>query len=222
MEKRKLNNWEIENIEDCIPSVEEMFQIKFHSEELINITDFNELCDAIIEKISLENVDSCTKQQAFYKVRDVFDKIGIKQKKELTLNNKLAELLPRKSRRNLVKQISDSMGFDINLLSPPRVLFLSLFYGVIISIFLLFIKWQVGLIGICVIVPSMVILTKYGIELRALTVRELVELITRENYLKVRSEKGTVNRSELKSVITNWYSDALEMDKGELLNVKFV
>jgi len=221
MGKRKMDNWEIENIEDLIPSIEEMFLIKFHSEELINVSDFNDLCDAIIEKITLKDVDSCTKQQAFYKVRYTFDKIGIREKNALTLENNLAELLPRNSRRRLVKQISDSLGFDINLLSPPRIIYQSLFYGVLISIFLLFIKWQIGLIGVLVTIPSMVILAKFGIELNALTVKDLVELITRENYLKVRSESGTVNRKELKTVITDWFSDMLEMDKVELFNVRF-
>lgn len=221
MEKRKLDNWEIENFEDCIPSIEEMFQIKFHSEELINVTDFDELCDAVIKKISLENIDSCTKQQAFYKLRNAFDKIGIKEKCALTLDNDLAELLPRKSRKHLVREINGALGFDINLLSPPQILYKSMFYGILISIFLLFIKWEIGLIGLVVLIPFMIILSKTAKELKVSSVRELVELITRENYLKVRSEGSTVNRKELKSVITDWFSDMLEMDKDELFNVRF-
>ncbi|MDE5421489.1 hypothetical protein L3073_04670 [Ancylomarina sp. DW003] len=222
MEKRKLDNWEIENIEDSIQSIEEMFQIKFHSEELINVSDFNELCDVIIEEITLEDVDSCTKQQAFYKVRNVFDKVGIKEKSTFTLDNSLSELLPRSSRKRLVKQICDTLGFDINLLFPPRVLYQSLIYGILISFVLLFIKLQIGLIGIVVLIPSMIILSKQGIELNASTIKELVELITRENYLKARSENGTVNRKELKTVITDWLSDTLEMNKEELINARFI
>lgn len=221
MEKRKLDNWEIENFEDCIPSIEEMFQIKFHSEELINVADFNELCDAIIEKITLENVESCTKQQAFYKVRNAFDKLGIKEKSALTLDNNLVELLPRKSRREKAKQINGALGFDINLLSPPQILYKSMFYGILISIFLLFVKWEIGLIGLFVLIPFMIILSKTAKELKVSSVRELVELITRENYLKVRSVNGTVNRKELKAVLTDWFSDMLEMDKDELFNVRF-
>ncbi len=221
MEKRKLDNWEIENFEDCIPSIEEMFQIKFHSEELINVTDFDELCDAVIKKISLENIDSCTKQQAFYKLRNAFDKIGIKEKSALTLDNDLAELLPKKSRKHLVREINGALGFDINLLSPPPTLHKYLFYGILISIFLLFVKWEIGLMGLAVLIPSMIVLTKIGKELKVKSVRELVELITRENYLKVRSESGTINRKELKAVLTDWFSDMLAMDKDELFKVRF-
>ncbi len=222
MEKIKLKNWEIENIEDAIPSIEEMFQIEFYTEELINVTDFNELCEAIIRKITLKNVDSCTKQQAFYKIRKAFDKIGIKEKNALTLDNKLAELLPRKSRRKLVRQIDKTLGFNTNLLTPPRFLFQSMFYGVLIFVFMLFIKPYIGFTGLVVLIPIMIILAKFKNELNAPTVRDLVELITRENYLNVRTEKGTVNRKELKSVITDWFSDMLEMNKDELINAKFI
>jgi hypothetical protein len=94
-------------------------------------------------------------------------------------------------------------------------------YGILISISLLFVKWEIGLMGLAVLIPSMIILTKIGKELKVNSVRELVELITRENYLKVRSESGTVNRKELKAVLTDLFSDMLEMDKDELFSVRF-
>jgi hypothetical protein len=222
METRKLDNWEIENIEGLIPEIEEMFQIKFHSEELINVSSVDELCNVIIDKIPLTNVDSCTKQQAFYRLRVTFDKLGIIDRNSLTLKNKLDELMPRKNRKQLAIRIENELGFKINLIEPPRLLTKILIYGIFISFILLFIKWQIGLVGIIVFILSLMINNKLGNELRVKSVRELIELITRENYLKVRSDNGTINRKELKNVILDWFSDNLEMDKKDLVNARFV
>jgi len=222
MEEVKLDNWEIENVEDLISSIEEMFHIKFHSEELINVLNFDELSNAVVDKIQLRNVDSCTKQQAFYKIRKVFDKIGIKDKNLLTLKHELEDLLPRKTRKQLVSGIEQELGFKINLIEPPRILVRTLFYGVLISFFWLFIKWQIGFIGIVIFIIGLNIANRIGNELRVESIKELVELITRENYLKVRSEQGTINRKELKLIILDWFSDKLEMNKNELNKARFV
>jgi hypothetical protein len=222
MESKKLKNWEIENIEDLIPSIEKMFQIEFQSEELINVSNFDELCIAIIDKIPLTDIDSCTKQQAFYKLRVIFDKLGIIDKNSFTLKNNLDELLPRKTRKQLVIKMENELGFKINLIEPPRLLTKILIYGIIISFILLIIKWQIGFSGVIIFILSLMIINKLGNELRVKSIRELIELITRENYLKVRSDNGTINRKELKTIILDWFSDNLEMDKKDLVNARFV
>lgn len=221
MESRKLKDWELENIEDWIPSIEEMFQIKFQSEDLINVSDFDGLSNTIIDKIPLTNIDSCTKQQAFYKLRVAFDRLGIIDKSLLTLKNNLDELLPRKTRKQLVKQIEKELGFKIKIIEPPRLLTQILIYGLIISFFILIINSQFALLVISFFIICLTINNKFGNELRVKSIKELVELITRENYLQVRSNKGSINRKELKTVILDWFSDKLDMEKMELMNVRF-
>lgn len=222
MEKRILDNWEIENIEDLIPSIEEMFEIKFDKGELVNVSDFHELCYLISNKIDLPNIESCTKQQAFYKLRNVFSKQNLIDRNSLTLEKDLDKLLPRKSRKNLLKKIESEIGFKINLLEAPRFLIKTLFYGLLISLIILFINWQIGLICASTFIFGLIVTSKLGNELRAKTVKDLVELITRENYLKVRSKAGTINRHELRELIVDWFSDKLEMKKEDLLNTRFL
>ncbi|MCP4883827.1 MAG: hypothetical protein GY908_08545, partial [Flavobacteriales bacterium] len=61
----KLENIDIEDIELVLQKVEDTFEFRFVSNELINVTNFGELSDAIMNKITLEHKQSCTTQQAF-------------------------------------------------------------------------------------------------------------------------------------------------------------
>ena len=60
MKTNKLSNSEIEELEFMIPEIEKMYNFKFEENETYQITSFDELCDLIIEKINLKNLDSCT------------------------------------------------------------------------------------------------------------------------------------------------------------------
>ena len=52
MKNNKLDNYEIENIEDCIPTIEEMYQFKFENGETEKVKNFDEFCDLIITKVN--------------------------------------------------------------------------------------------------------------------------------------------------------------------------
>lgn len=54
MKTNKLDVYEIENIEDCIPEIEKMYSFKFENNELENVKTFEEFCDFIIEKNKLK------------------------------------------------------------------------------------------------------------------------------------------------------------------------
>ena len=70
MENNKLKDFEIEELEFMIPQIEKMYNFEFEKDETYTVNNFEELCELIIEKINLKNVDSCTSQQAFYKLRN--------------------------------------------------------------------------------------------------------------------------------------------------------
>ena len=91
-----------------------------------------------------------------------------------------------------------------------------------LSFFLLFIYLQVGIIGITISIFGFYLCKWFGRELKIKTVKELVEKITNENYLMVRSEKDTVNKAELKNVLTNWCAENLGIEKEELKIATFI
>ena len=113
MTNEKLDNYEIENIEDLIPEIEKMYKITFENDELVNVKNCYELSELIIGKIDLENVESCTTQQAFYKLRNSISELGILEKNKLKTETKLKEIFPRKNRRKIVKSLEKNIGFNL-------------------------------------------------------------------------------------------------------------
>ena len=87
---------------------------------LMHICNFGELCDHIANKIQLDNSDNCTSQQAFYKLRDTISSTLQIDKKTISTDLSLPDLLPRESRRSRTKKLEQQLGFKIHILRPPR------------------------------------------------------------------------------------------------------
>jgi hypothetical protein len=221
MNNKILDTYEIENLEDCIPSIEEMYKFKFEDGETQKLKNFDEFCDLIISKINFENVESCTTQQAFYKLRNSLIEEKISEKEKIKLETKLTEIFPRKNRIRLVKRIENNIGFKLNILSPPNFISYTLIILFVISFTLLFINFRVGISGIAISIFGFYLGTRFGKEIEIENIKELVEKITLENYLEVRTQKNTVNKSELKSVITNWFVENSGIEKEKLTTATF-
>ena len=101
MENNKLKNFEIEELEFMIPQIEKMYNFEFEKDETYTVNNFDELCELIIEKINLKNVDSCTSQQAFYKLRNSLIETKIIEKENLKLETELKLIFPKKDRKVL-------------------------------------------------------------------------------------------------------------------------
>jgi hypothetical protein len=221
MNNKILDTYEIENLEDCIPSIEEMYKFKFEKGETQNGKNFDEFCNLIISKIDFENVESCTSQQAFYKLRNSLIEEKITEKENIKLETKLTEIFPRKNRIELVKRVENNIGFKLNILLPPKIIFYTLVLLSVTSLIFLFINFKFGISGIAISVLGFYLCSWFGKELEIETLKELVEKITLENYLEVRTQKNTVNKSELKDVITNWFVENAGIEKEKLITATF-
>ena len=221
MKTEKLDKYEIENIEDLIPEIEKMYNFTFENEEIINAKNFNDFTELIIGKIDLENIESCTTQQAFYKLRKSISEVGILEKNKLNTETKLKEIFPRKNRRELVKSLEENIGFKLNIINPPLLLSISLLIFGIVSFILLFISVKIGIIGLGITILGFQLSLKFGKEIQLNSIRELVAKITTENYLSLRTESNTINRKELKKVILEWVSENSGIKKEKLINSTF-
>ena len=126
MNNKILDAYELENLEDCIPSIEAMYKFKFEKGETQNVKNFDEFCNLILSKIDFENVESCTSQQAFYKLRNSLIEERITKKENIKLETKLTAIFPRKNRIELVKRVENNIGFKLNILLPPKFIFYTL------------------------------------------------------------------------------------------------
>ena len=221
MKNNTLDIYEIENIEDCIPSIEEMYKFKFEEGETQSVKNFDEFCDLILAKIDFDNIESCTTQQAFYKLRNSLIEMNISEKEKIKPETKLKELFPRKSRIKLVKRVENNIGFKLNILLPPKFIFYALVLLSITSLIFLFINFKFGILGIVISIFGFYLCSWFGKELEIETLKELVEKITSENYLKVRTRKNTVNKSELKIIITNWFVENAGIERERLITATF-
>jgi hypothetical protein len=219
----ELKNIDPDDISDLLVKVEKSFDIKFGDTELMHISTFGELCDHIANKIQLDKSDDCTSQQAFYKLRDIISSTLQIDKKTISTNYSLVDLLPRQSRRSRTKKLEEQLGFKINILRPPHWVI-----GILVILFLgslvgLYFNWKIGIIGIVFSIAGLWFANKVGNELDLQTVGQVAEKMTRENYLKSRRNPNTFNKKEIEKVLTDWFCNDLDLDKRKLTrDAKFV
>ncbi len=221
MEVYKFDRTDLENLEDILPWIEEMYKFSLDKKKLKEIENFNDLCELIIASINLENNESCTSQQGFYKLRKVIVDLNIADKNLITPETRLKDIFPKNNRIKLVKNVEEKIGFHLNMIGPPKVVSFPLFIIGLISFVLIFFNWRYGLLGISISIIGLFLGFKFGKEFEMDSIRELVKKITTENYLDLRSNSSTVNKSELKDVLMDWFSDNLGIEKEKLLVAKF-
>lgn len=219
----ELKSIDPDDIDDLLVKVESAFDIKFVGDELFHITTFGELCDLISNKIQLENINDCTSQQAFYKLRNAISSTLQVDKNKISPDTYLKYLLPRPTRRSQTKMLEQKLGFAVSILRPPHWLSGTLFIILLVSIVGLFFNWKFGLPGLAFSIAGLWLAYKIGNELDLKTVGQVAKKMTTENYLKSRRNPKTFNKSEIEEVLTEWFSNELGLDKSKLTReAKFV
>lgn len=216
MNNRQLKNIDLEDIEDLLLKVETSFGIQFQGNELVHIVSFGELCDYIADKIQLNNFSDCTSQQAFYKLRNAISQTLRLDSRTITTDLPLGGFLPKRGRRSKIKEIESYLGFKLNLLAPPNWV-----TGILVSMLLVFFvgvffSWKIGLLGFMLSAFGLWIVSKKGTRLKVKTVRDVVEVMVKESYLKSRRIKGTFNKSEIEQVLIHLFSSELGIDSRNL------
>ena len=212
----KLENYEAEDINDVIVKLEKSFGLKFEKDAFQHVITFGDLCDVFEKNIQLTHVDNCTTQQAFNRVRYAFNATQHYGGEQIHPDTSLAQLFPLHNRRQKTKEFIRNLGTEIKILTYPDWLVLA--FGVIflLSIVAFFFDWKIALSGIAFFLLAEKIADKFGKNLNIKTVRELTEKLSRENYIDIRRNKGTVNKAEIIRIIRDSFSIELGIDKHNL------
>lgn len=219
----ELKNIASEDIGDLLLKVETSFDIKFVGNELIHVATFGQLCDHIANKIHLPSSDDCTSQQAFYRLRAAISAALQIDDKIITTDFSIADILPRKTRRSRTTELEKHLGFKLNILRPPHWVTGTLTILFLASLFGLFLSWRIGLLGLVFSIAGFRFANRVGKEIDLQTVGQLAEKMTRENYLRSRRNQQTFNKKEIEKLLTDWFSDYLDLDKSKLTrDAKFV
>lgn len=220
MNTTKLDQFEIENIEDVLPMFEETFKIKLENDETEKLNDFNEFSELIISKMNLENDNLCTSQRAFYQFRNAVKTEKIINRNQIKPETDLKTIFPKRNRRKILKRIENQLGYKIEVIAPSQITINILFFSLVISFIGLFINWKIAIFGILISVLGFY-LSKFTNRLDKRTVREIIEKNTAQNYFKIRKSENTFNKNEFKDVILEWFSEKAGIDKEKLRNSTF-
>lgn len=216
MKNEKLDSDEIEDLEFSLSEFEKRYGIHITQDELSSIESIEQLTGAIANKFNYENVENCTNQQAFYKLRNILNNHEIKP------NTKLEELISRKNRIQKLKEIEKELGFKLEFLQPKKVIRYALPVLTICVIILAFFNFFQALIFGTIVCALYEFVFKNGKEFKISTVGELVKIMVRENYFLARRNPESINKEEFKKVTLEWFADRLDIECDKLKTAKFV
>jgi hypothetical protein len=208
----KLNNVDPEDIGCVLMKIQRSFNVKLDNEGLRDVDTFGDLCEAIINKISLEHEDTCTTQHAFYMLRNAIAAVMNIDKCSVIPQTRLSKILPKENRLQLIAEIENELGFKTNLLQPKQWI-VTLFGLTLISSFIIcFYSWPIGIAGLLSSGISLKLAGKFGKEIHLKTVGDLANKISRESYLKSRRNPCTVNKNEVEQKVRELFINELDLE----------
>lgn len=211
-----LENTDPEDIGDVLMLLADSFGIKYSQDDFKTAKTFGDLCDVIERKVALDHKDDCTTQQAFYKIRATLEQMELTGNTVITPETELVVLFPRPARRKLVGQFQSRLGIKLDFLKIKDWLSWTILIGFILSLIALFFEWRFAIAGFTLFYLTATISGKFANELAEKTVGDLARKLMREHYIQVRRSSGTMNRTEIFSLIQEFFSERLDLDKEEL------
>jgi hypothetical protein len=216
MKKDELKDVDGEDLETFLEGVEHSFGVNFLWDDLGEIRTIGQLSDHILGKVQLNNVEDCTTQQAFYKLRDAISSTLHIDKKRIVPGLPLKEILPWSGRRKSTRKLENHLGFNLDLLHTPGWMVLVLILMLLTSLVFLFLNWQIGLLGLTMTIVGIRLAPSIHKAFSVQTVGELAEKMMRETYLESRRDPKTVNKREMEKILMTWLADFFDLDKVKL------
>ncbi|TWI83021.1 hypothetical protein IQ13_1127 [Lacibacter cauensis] len=213
----ELKNIDPGDISDVLVKIEKSFGFKFGDTELKDVKTFGELCDIITSRVQGDNVDDCTNQQGFYKIRNAIATIQATDKNSITPDTNLQQIFPRPNRRKKIKELKNELDMAVDILDIKGWLRWTIFSGVAGSLIMFFFNWKLALSGLTFfIVISWAAYNFFAKEFKLATVGQLTEKLVRENYLKSRRNSSTINRNEIARKVKEFFSKELDLEEEVL------
>ncbi|MDB5143745.1 MAG: hypothetical protein JWQ66_2458 [Mucilaginibacter sp.] len=205
-------NVDPEDIGDILVKIQRSFNIKLDNEGLRDVDTFGDLCDVIINKISLEHEDTCTTQHAFYMLRNSIAAVTGIDKCSVKPQTRLSQILPKENRLQIIAEIENDLGFKTNLLQPKQWI-VALFSLTLIGSFIIcFYNWPIGIAGLLSSGISLKLSGKFGKEMHLKTVGDLANKISKESYLRYRRNPCTINKNEVEQKVKEFFINDLDLE----------
>ena len=210
-----------EDFGDLISQIENSFGIEFDYEEITNNMTIEKFSELVISKMTMENGQECSTQIVFYRIRKALtEKLGI-EKSTINTKTELSSVFAKKNRINNWKNTFGKFNYNgINLQPSPFPYGISIL-TTIVSFFFFFGSYRIYAIPIFILsIITAKTLVKYGKTFPAKNIGELTKEIVKNNYKSVRTEKGTINITEIKKLIFIQLTDWLEPKEVKNMNME--
>jgi hypothetical protein len=132
--------------------------------------------------------------------------------KDLLPKTQLKAVLPPRSRRLQVKRLQTALGFNLNLLRPPVWITTILLVTALVSLGLLFLNWKTGLSGLILSGTGLHLAWRLGTRFTQPTVGAVAQHMMTYQYAQSRRTSGTVNTSEVETVLKSLFRDQLGLE----------
>ncbi len=173
-----------EKIEVYLHKVNQQFGTRFSSKDFSNVTNKVSLQAGLIEKLSSNQGQEWTAEQANAQLKSAIAAVCGKNESSIADESLLDDLIPASGRKESVKKIEEKLGFSMDILKPNNMV-----YGFFILLFFLgipgmFYSWFISGIVMIVCAFLIYILGKTGNEFKVKTVGHLSDHIFWNKYLK--------------------------------------
>jgi len=216
VEDSKLQDIELQDVEDTLGYIAKALELNLAYDAFSETKTFGDICQVFQDNIAYQNEESCTSQQAFYKIRSA---IAVSQKidgRSITPRTRLDEVFPRIGRRKKIKAFQKELGIPVNFLTMKIWLILLIIGGFITSLVAFFFNWKFALTGILTCLIFNWIAMKLRQEIEYISIGELTMKITRDHYMQVRRTPNTINRNEIVKIIQCTFMSDLDLKLSEL------
>lgn len=211
-----LNNVDPEDLDDVLVKIERSFNISLEDTSFKDVKTFGKLCDVVIEKVKQTNNESCTTQQAFYKIRNAINSTIAAPKELVKPQTKLEDIFPRDNRIVVITEIEKEIGFQLNLLQPKQGIITAFALILLASLTGFFFQPVMATLGLIVAISGFALAGRFGKELKVKTLGDLAEKVAREHYLKCRRNAATVNRAEISQKLKKLFTSELYLEPSVL------
>ena len=153
-EKGILSSYDSLDIDEVIITIEKTFHIKFDERDFEEVKTYGEFEKLVLDKIQGIEINDCTSQQTFYKLRKILVEEFKIPYNRINLNTKLTEIFPKNIRNNEIKKLKSSLKFENQILTFSKEQFIILTIIFITSIYFLFTNFFYGLFFLAICVPT--------------------------------------------------------------------
>ncbi|KOS05481.1 hypothetical protein AM493_05130 [Flavobacterium akiainvivens] len=195
-----------DDLDDILIKIQNSFGFEFKKEDFFDGMTYGQLVDCISNRITLQHIDDCTSQQAFYKLREALVTAGITEKENIMPDALLEDIFGKQNRKQSVNKVRKLLGFDFYIFALPAYIGWPVAIVIIASLIGLFFSWKF-IYGIAIAIAVLYISTKVNSKFGYKTIRQLVNSLVETNYTKLRRNPGTYNKYEAVQMVRSIFLD---------------